>query len=127
MEVTSENVTNTFMDCLFKEGEDTSNPAIAEGVTSKFGFHKERLKSYSEEIKDMLSQLPKDFQQSSGGGMSFLNACENAKGEQWTGLHTIMEQLFVLGLASDKVKCLMSRDMWAVLPGGMPYYVITEK
>jgi len=124
MDLTAKNVTDIFMDCLFRDGEDTSNPAIAEGITSKFGFHKERLKSYIDDIADMLSQLPKEFQKESGGGMSFLNACNNFNGEQWTGLHEVMEQLFTVGLASGKVQCLMPRDIWAVMPGGMPYYVV---
>jgi len=124
MNLTAKNVTDVFMDCLFRDGEDISNPAIAEGITSKFGFHKERLKSYADDIASMLSQLPKEFILSKGGGMSFLNACNNSKGEQWTDLHETMEQLFTIGLASGKVQCLMPRDIWAVLPGGMPYYVV---
>uniref|UniRef100_A0A6M3LIC0 Uncharacterized protein n=1 Tax=viral metagenome TaxID=1070528 RepID=A0A6M3LIC0_9ZZZZ len=124
MKLTSKNVESIFMDCLFREGEDTSDPAIAEGIISKFGFHKKRLELHKKDILIMLSQLPKEFQKDGGGGMSFLNACNNAKGEQWTGLHSIMEQLFSLGQACEKVKCLMPRDMWSVLPGGMPYYVV---
>ena len=124
MELTSKNVELIFMDCLFQDGEDTTDPAIAEGITSKFGFHKGRLESYRDNISDMLSQLPKEFQEDIGGGMTFLNACNNAKGEQWTGLHSVMEQLFSLGQACEKVKCLMPRDMWSALPGGMPYYAV---
>ena len=124
MKLTSKNVESIFMDCLFRKGEDTSDPAIAEGITSKFGFHKERLELHKKDISTMLSQLPKEFQKDSGGGMTFLYACDNAKGEQWTGLHSVIEQLFSLGQACGKVKCLMLRPMWSVLPGGMPYYVV---
>lgn len=126
MELTSENVESIFMDCLFRDNEDTSDPAIAEGITSNFGFHKERLKSHKEDISAMLLQLPLPFQKNGGGGggWTFLNACDNAKGEQWTGLHSIMEQLFSLGQACGKVECLIPRDMWSVLPGGMPYYSV---
>ena len=124
MELTSENVESIFMDCLFQDGEDTSDPAIAEGITSKFGFHKGRLESHRDDISDMLLQLPKEFHKDGGGGMTFLNAYINAKGEQWTGEHRRMEQLFSLGQACERVQCLMPRDMWSVLPGGMPYYAI---
>ena len=124
MKLTSKNVESVFMDCLFKDGEDTSNPATAQGIVSSFGFNKERLNDHLDNIAEMLSQLPKEFQSGSGGGMSFLNACNNSDGEQWTGLHSVMEQLFALGMASSKVKCLLPRDMWKVLPGGMPYYVV---
>lgn len=124
MELTSDNVEKIFMDCLFQDGEDMSDPAIANGLVRNFGFQKERLKSHEDEISSMLSQLPKEFQQNSGGGMSFLSACNRADGEQWTGLHARMEQLFCLGLALLKVKCLLPRELWPALPGGMPYYVV---
>ena len=124
MNLTSENVEKIFMDCLFKKGENTENAILVEGITSKFGFHPERIKHYSNDIEEMLYQLPKEFKKQHGGGMSFLNACNNLNGEQWTGFHRIMEQLFAIGMASGKVKCLMPRDMWSLLPGGMPYYVV---
>lgn len=74
----------------------------------------------------MLLQLPKEFQKGSGsgGGISFLNACNDVSGKQWTDSHQVMEQLFALGIGCNKVKCLMPREMWKVLPGGMPYYVV---
>ena len=124
MDLTSQNVEKVFFNCLFKEGENTNNPVIANGIMAKVGFHEERLNNNSDNIISMLNKLPKDFQKDSGGGMSFLNACDDYNGNQWTSLHKIMEQLFMLGLALGKVKCLMPRDMWKMLPGGMPYYVI---
>ena len=72
----------------------------------------------------MLSNLPASFQKESGGGMSFLKACEDSEGNQWTGLHKIMDQLFLLGQAAGLVKCLMPREVWGMLPGGVPYYVV---
>ena len=124
MELTSKNVQSVFMDCLFKDGENISDPIVVEGVVSKFGFHKDRLELHKEDILKMLLQLPKEFQKDSGGGMSFLNACNDVDGRQWTDLHQVMEQLFVLGIGCNRVKCLMPREMWKVLPGGMPYYVV---
>ncbi|KKN01359.1 hypothetical protein LCGC14_1128560 [marine sediment metagenome] len=124
MELTAENVEKVFMDCLFRDDKDTSDPAIAEGITLKIGFNKERLSSHSDDVTTMLAQLPKEFQKDSGGGWSFLNACNNSEGEQWTGLHKIMEQLFTLGLASGKVISQLPRELWEALPGGMPYYVV---
>ena len=124
MNLTSKNVTSIFEDCLFKDDENTSDPVIAEGIMSTFGFHKERLESYKDDIYSILSQLPSEFQANGGGGMSFLNACNNKQGKQWTGFHAVMEQLFVLGQAIGKVKCLMPRKMWKILPGGMPYYAV---
>jgi hypothetical protein len=120
----SERVEAIFMDCLFKEGEDTTNHVKAKGITSNVGFHPERLTGHKTEIELMLDELPDSFKKTGGGGMSFLQACEDKHGNQWTDSHQRMEQLFQLGFGTGKVECLLPSDMWAMLPGGMPYYVI---
>lgn len=114
------------MDCLFRDGEDTSNPAIAEGVMRKFGFHRERLANHKEEIAQMLDCLPDQFRLDKGGGWSFLNACTTKDGDQW-GEHRDVEQLLVLGIATEQAKILLPREMWNVLPGGMPYFAVVSK
>lgn len=128
MKLTSENVENVFMDCLFKEGEDTISYVPANlGITSMVGFHPDRLQSHSKEIRSMLSYLPEQFHEKSGGGWSFLNACNDNNGEQWTSLHQRMEQLFQLGNALGMVEALLPRELWPSLPGGMPYIVIKRE
>ena len=97
---------------------------VAEGITLSVGFHPERLDSHEKEIVALLDELPDVFKTSTGGGMSFLQACNDKHGNQWTGLHQRMEQLFLLGIGIGKVKLCLPRDMWAMLPGGMPYYTI---
>jgi len=53
--------------------------------------------------------------------------CMDKHGVQW-GEHRNIEQLVVLGIAAKMVKYCMPRDMWGILPGGMPYIAIdTEK
>ena len=123
MNLNSENVQAVFTECLFKEGEDTSNAIIVEGIVNNFGFHPERIKEHKDDISSMLNELPEQFQKDSGGGWSFLNACMTKRDVQW-GEHQNMEQLFTLGMACKKVKSLMPRNMWSALPGGMPYYMI---
>lgn len=113
-----------FFDCLFRDGEDTSNHVKAQGITRSVGFHPERLAIHKKEVAAMLEELPDEFQKSGGGGMSFLNACNDKHGNQWTGMHQTMEQLFQLGIGIGKVECLLPREMWEVLPGGMPYYLV---
>jgi len=124
MKLTAENVNSVFIDCLFKDGEQTEDHVKVKGLVSTFGFHPERIKEHNEEIYSMLKQLPDSFQKDSGGGMSFLNACDDADGNQWTGLHQTMEQLVVLGIGIDKVKYCLSREMWKAFPGEMPYFVV---
>jgi len=122
----SERIEQAFLDCLFKDCEDTSNYIKAEGIVLNVGFHPERLESHRSEIDEMLGELPDEFQQSGGGGWSSLNACNDKHGNQWTGLHRTMEQLILLGIAIGKVKFQLPRDIWASLPGGMPYFVVAS-
>ena len=123
--LTAEAVEAVFHTCMFNEGEDTAGYVKAEGISCDVGFHPGRLEEGREVIESMLSELPLEFHESSGGGMSFLNACNDKDGKLWTGLHQRMEQLFQLGIGIGRVKCLMPKDMWSALPGGMPYYVVT--
>lgn len=122
--LTSKRVESIFMDCLFKDGEDNNDHVEAQGIMTKVGFHPNRLASHVTEIVEMLNELPDEFKQSSGGGWSFLNACNDRHGNQWTGFHRTMEQLVLLGIASKKVKFQLPREVWSALPGGMPYLVI---
>lgn len=121
--LTARNVESVFKYCLFRDGEDTSNPAIADGVVSKFGFHRGRLEERKAEIRELLNGLSDDFQADKGGGMSFLNACMTRDGQQW-GEHRNVEQLLALGIASEQAKILMPREMWSMFPGGMPYFAV---
>jgi len=124
MELTSKNVQEVFLDCLFREEEtDRTNYVVGEGVIHRFGFHPERLASHKDDIKTMLDQLPEQFQLDKGGGWSFLNACDRKDGVQW-GEHPNIEQLMALGLASKQATLLMPRELWRAMPGGMPYFVV---
>src|SRR4030067_2795169 len=124
-------VEKIFTDCLFKDEEIKDGiiePVVVEGIMNKFGLHPERLKSHAKEVAAMLEELPEQFHRKSekhpsgGDGWSFLNACNTKDGEQWTGFHRTMELLFVLGIGLGYVDCPMPRDMWMILPGGVPYY-----
>jgi len=66
----------------------------------------------------MVDELSPKFSE----GWSFLQMCEDKHGQQWTGEHRAMEELVVLGQAAGFVALLAPREMWPVLPGGMPYY-----
>jgi hypothetical protein len=124
--LTPPRVMEVFEDCLFKDGEDTSTALVVEGIVNKYGLNPERVEKHREDVRELLSQLPVDFFPGSGGGMSFLNACNNRDGELWTGEHRVMECLFVLGMALELVVCLLPREIWPALPGGMPYYMVVK-
>ena len=131
MLLTAENVDTVFKDCLFKDDEiEEGRPKFpyteAQGITMRIGFHTERLQGHKEDIHSMLKALPKEFMEGTGGGWTFLNACNDCNDVQWTGEHRRMEQLFLLGLAIEKVKCMMPREIWNTLPGGVPYYMVLK-
>lgn len=127
--INSERVTKIFVDCLFKndevvDGKPTSEPVVVDGLTSKFGFHKERLISHKKEVAEMLKGLPDSFHKDGGGGMSFLGMCDDKNGIQWTGFHKVMQELVVLGIGVGLVSYCAPKEMWDILPGGMPYLVV---
>lgn len=130
MELTSANVEAVLVDCLFKDGipqdEMMAKAVLVEGIMNKWGFDPEKLEKHRQDIWDMLNQLPDEFFQTKGGGMSFLNACVNKAGEQW-GEHPSMDKLFSLGQGIKAVQCALPRDFWSALPGGMPYYTVLDK
>lgn len=121
--LTTDNVSRIFLDCLFNDGEDTSNHVKAEAVKLNVGFHPGRLESHKEEIKEILNELPDQFKKDSGGGWTFLNACVRSDDEQW-GDQSSVDQLVALGLATGQVAFLMERPLWPSFPGGMPYFVV---
>lgn len=91
------------------------------GISRTFTFDETKIAENADLISELLHELPEEFMMSGGGGWSFLNACNDKHGRQWTGFHAVMEALFCLGIAASKAKWLLPRDMWSVLPGGMPY------
>ena len=117
-----------FTDCLFTpeeiiDGQPPADTVLVDGVVRKYGLHPQRLESHRAEVETWLAALPREFRAKEGGGWSFLKACMDEDGNQW-GEHVNMEQLFVLGMGLRPAKCLLPREMWSVLPGGMPYYSV---
>jgi hypothetical protein len=111
-------------DCLFNDGEDSSKHVAAQGVhIQNIGFHPERLEKHRFEISALLDLLPNEFRAKElggGDGWSFLQACNDKNGNQW-GEHKDMEALLMLGQAIGRVEWLLPRNLWCLLPHGMPY------
>jgi hypothetical protein len=129
--INAEQVTAAFRQCLYPEIEEVDgkqqipeDAIIVDGVVMKVAFIPEGLEIIKELVRLWLEELPHQFRDDSGGGWSFLNACNLETGEQWTGLHQVMDQLFCLAVALDLASCQLPREMWDALPGGMPYYVL---
>jgi len=121
-------VREMFYDSLFRDeevtkGQTPAGAVLVEGIVRNVGFHPDRLRSHSDQVKQWLSLLPHQFREGKGGGggWSFLEACNQEDGAQWTGMHQTMEQLFQLGIGLGMAKWLLPRSYWTMLPGGMPY------
>lgn len=133
MVLTGEGVTRIFTDCLFTEDEmkdgNPTNFVEAYGVMTRVGFHPQRLESHREEIRAMLAELPDDFHEGVGGGWAFQNACIDRNGTQWTGMHKVMDELIILGIATKLVDFSLPREMWAVFAGvgGLPYFFVKKE
>lgn len=127
MKLTAENVDRIFRDCLWgddeisgrSQDEIAESSTVVEGVVTKVGFNPQKLNTHRADIEELLSGLPVEFEQ----GYTFLDGCTTRDGEQW-GEQQSAEQLFMLGLGIEKVKLCAPRELWAVLPGGVPYYQV---
>jgi len=125
MNLTAENVISIFENCLMTvDDENIFDIVMGEGIMGNANFNPERLKGNEQFICDMLNDLPDSFKKDGGGGMSFLNMCQDKNDRQWADLHQTMDMLVCLGNSIGKLSFLMPRDMWSMLPGGMPYIVV---
>lgn len=123
--LTPQAVSAIFQRCLAGDQTPPNKRVVAEGIVDRqIVFHADRLERRRTEIEALLGELPIAFRADGGGGWSFLQACMDRHGMQWTGMHRVMEQLFALGLAIGKAEYLAPREVWNELPGGMPYLVI---
>lgn len=128
--LTGERVRELMLDCLYQPDELAGGSMPADAVrvqaiitTLTFALHPARLESHRDEIKRMLRELPDQFQANLGGGWSFLNACETRDGVQW-GEHGHMEALFAMAIGLGLAEWQFPREVWSILPGGVPYVVV---
>lgn len=131
MHLTAENVNAVAARVLFRDDEiaDPQTPPdgaiVVDGIVSRYAFHPERLASERGNIARLLDGLDDSFKSNGGGGMSFLNACMTKDGEHW-GEHPTMGMLFALGIGAGLCSYTLPREMWPVLPGGVPYITVDD-
>lgn len=127
--IDSKEIDSIFKDCLMNKDIseiETEEARLVEGVMSKYLLSLDKLEEHEDRIMEILLCLHSNFLRSGGGGYSFLNACTDKNGDLWTGFHTRVEQLLVLGIGISKVEFQLPREMWKALPGGMPYFVVKD-
>ena len=123
MQVTDVKLTSEAVDALMRKCVSTAG-IETRGIYNTYVFDDLQIAESAETIHALLRQLPDQFRAECGGGWSFLNACDDKDGNQWTGLHVEMEALFCLGIAAGKARWMGSRETWNLFPGGMPYVTV---
>ena len=95
-----------------------------EGIMQVWRFDVANVQKQKNRIAELLDELPDNFKVGFGDGWTFLNACHDKHGNLWTGVDSIIDQLFSLGMAADMVRVCLPRELWSTLPGEMPYYAV---
>lgn len=101
-----------------KNDEPTVDFVLGEGVVSVSVFSAERIEKNKETIASLFDELAGIDE-----GISFLTMCNDQYDRQWTGMHFMVDRLLQLGMASGVVEYTLPRDLWNILPGGMPYVI----
>jgi len=116
----SEIVRKAFEDSLYKQGDNMDTAVSVEGLVHTYMFNPERLKEMRASISEVVAMLPERFH----AGDTFLNLCKTQNDELWTGDQTVCEQLVVMAIGLGLMEYCFSREVWRMLPGGVPYIIV---
>jgi|SRR5690606_34870302 len=101
--------------------EPPDGSVIVRGIVHTFAMDPQKLEKQRETVTNVIKEVVSDaFFVGKGGGWSSLNLCLDRQGDQWCERPT-MEALCVLSIGLGLAKWCLPRDLWPVLPGGMPY------
>lgn len=125
--ISSQEIRSMFMDSLFKPEElpasgtpDEGTFVRVEGIVGGFGFHPERVKTHAPRLKEIIAELDPNFLV----GWTFLNLPFDKNGNQW-GEQPTANEFMCLSMANGLARYQFPREMWEVLPGGVPYVQFT--
>ncbi len=107
--------------CLFKEGDNSKSRLEVEGIAHNYVFDSSRLEEKRELIMDIINELPEEFKE----GSSFLNLCMNRYGQQWYDFQMTGEDLVVMAIGLGLMRYYFPKPFWNILPGGVPYIIVT--
>jgi hypothetical protein len=108
-------------DEIQEEGKPPEGAVVVEGIVRTFAFHPDRLEQSRPEVENIIREVVCDpFLKGIGGGCSTLTLCEDRSGQQWAE-HRTIEELCCLAIGLKLAGWCAPRELWKVLPGGMPY------
>lgn len=124
--LTSKRVKEVFEYCLLTEqelenGEPLEEFIITEGVMTKAIFSTERINHHKPEINEMLDEVINIDKTT-----HFFNMCTRKDGSLWTREYEVVDQLMILGLASELLAIPLNipKDSWKdVFPDGIPFLI----
>lgn len=121
--LTAEKVNQLYDECSLvenevKDDEPVVDFVLGEGVRSITVFSAERIENNKEKIAELFDEFA-----GIDAGISFLTMCVDQYDRQWTGLHSTVDLLVQLGIASGVVEYTLPREMWDIFPGSMPYVI----
>lgn len=126
--ITANDVRHTLLASLYpdEELEGTSTPIdaiLVRSVRLYLGFKPKALESQREKVIEFINELPITFRSdlpNGGNGASFLDLCVDKNNNIWAA-HGDVDNLIALAIGLNLGEFCMPRDMWSILPGGMPY------
>ena len=120
--INAKRVEEILIDCLIKDSDHINckrlpknKVVVVKGIVNNYGFHKERLESYREEVRSLLNNLSPDIKE----GISFLNICMDKENNQW-GEHPDCENLVCLAIGLEIIRYVLPKEAWFLLPGNVP-------
>ena len=121
--LTAEKVNQLYAKCSLvedevKDDEPLVDFVLGEGVRNITVFSAERIENNKAEIAMLFDELA-----GIDVGISFLTMCVDQYDRQWTGLHSTVDLLVQLGIASGVIEYTLPREMWDIFPGAMPYVI----
>jgi hypothetical protein len=120
--LTADRVHHVYGACWRAEGTRNSLQRIeVVGWLLRHTFSIKKLHGYREEIIRMLLSLPAGFRSDVGEGGSVGNMIERGDGVIWSVDMADIEKLVALGIASGLMNFCAPREVWHMLPGGLPY------
>lgn len=107
--------------------EQIADPGVVtiDGFGQKMAVDPAKVAENAEKIAALLAELPVEFREGSGGGMSVWNATHDRHGNSWAPTAEAIDILCMLGIAAGKARWLYPREQWSTLPHGLPYVVIS--
>ena len=101
---------------------------VVETVMAQVLFSKERVEEVRDDVIALLDQLPDKFKENEGGGWSISQLHLTNDGAEWVEeLDGKLDMLLSLGFAIGKLRWILPRDLWHILPDQYPYVTVMEE